>query len=133
MILGVDPGERWVGLAVADPETRVARPLQVIDRRTTDYLAHIADLVERLGVTTVVVGRPISLAGHAGPSAAAAEELAGSLRKRLAIPVEEFDERLTTVVAGKALIASGARRARRRRLLDAVAAQVMLQGFLDSA
>ena len=133
MILGVDPGERWVGVAVADPETRMARPLEVIDRRERDHVARIAELVQRMGVTTVVVGRPTSLSGRVGQAAISAGEFVSALRRRLAVPVEEFDERLTSVLASNALRAGGARRSRRRRLVDAVAAQVMLQGYLDSA
>ena len=132
MILGVDPGERRIGLAVADAETRLARPLEVIDRRTTDPVARIAALVDNLGVDRVVVGLPLSLSGRAGPAVVAQQRLVTELHERLPVPVEEFDERLTSVVAARALRAGGARGSRRRRLLDAVAAQVMLQGYLES-
>ena len=132
MIIGVDPGERRVGIAVADLETRLARPLEVIDRQETDALLRIAELVDELGADRVVVGLPLSLSGRAGSAVTAQASLLAGLRERLRVPVEEFDERLTSVVASQALRAGGAKGSRRRRLIDAVAAQVMLQGYLES-
>ena len=132
MILGIDPGERRVGLAVADLETRFARPLEVIDRREQDHIGRIEAVVEEIGVTTVVIGRPTSLSGSSGPAVDLQRQLMSELRARLEVEVCEFDERLTTVVAAKALQASGVRRSRRRGLVDAIAAQVMLQGYLDA-
>ena len=132
MILGVDPGERRVGVAVADEKTRFARPLEVIDAAVTDPVARIAELVAELPATRVVVGRPVGLSGREGPAVAAQQELVAALRQRLAVAVDEHDERLTTVVAEAGLRAAGGRRAQRAALKDAVAAQVMLQGYLDS-
>lgn len=132
MILGIDPGARRVGLAVADPETRFARPLEVIDARVTDPVERVAAVVEELGVTAVVVGRPVGLSGRAGPAVEAQSELTAGLRQRLSVPVAEYDERLTTVVAERGLRAAGASRGARDRMRDAVAAQVLLQGYLDS-
>jgi putative Holliday junction resolvase len=131
MILGVDPGERRIGLAIADLETRFARPLEVVDARHHDPAARIAEIVATTGVTLVVVGRPLGLSGRAGPAVEAQARLLGSLRERLEVPVEEFDERLTTVVAERALRSGGASAALRRRVRDAVSAQVLLQGYLD--
>lgn len=132
MILGVDPGTKRVGVAIADPETRFARPLEVIDVSASDAVDRIADLVAELGVTTVVVGRPVGLAGSAGPAVDAQQRLVAPLRERLTVPVVEHDERLTTVIADQGLRASGASRAARKSRRDAVAAQVMLQGYLDA-
>jgi putative Holliday junction resolvase len=132
MILGIDPGERRVGLAVADPETRFARPLEVVDTASTDPIARIAELVHELGVERVVVGRPIGLSGSAGPAVDAQQRLVARLRQALDVPLEEHDERLTSVIAEQGLRASGASRAARKRRRDAIAAQVMLQGYLDS-
>jgi putative holliday junction resolvase len=131
MILGVDPGSRRVGLAIADLQTRFARPLEVIDARLQDPVARIAEVVATADVTTVVVGRPLGLSGRAGPAVAAQTRLVSALRERLEVPVEEFDERLTTVVAERALRSAGAGAAVRRRMRDAVSAQVLLQGYLD--
>ena len=132
MILGVDPGSTRVGLAVADLETRFARPLEVVEVASADPIERIAQLVDELGITTVVVGRPTTMAGDAGPAVESLRGFVGALSERLAVPVEEHDERLTTVVAERSLRASGASGARRKALRDAVAASVMLQGYLDS-
>ena len=132
MILGIDPGGRRVGVAVADPETRFARPLEVIDARSHEIVARVADLVGELGVTLVVVGRPTSLRGEAGPAVEAQQRFVTGLREALPVPVEEFDERLTTVAASRRLIEGGASAATRARMRDAVAAQLILQDYLDA-
>jgi putative holliday junction resolvase len=132
MIIGIDPGTRRCGVAVADLETRFARPLEVIDVQRTDPVARIADIVEEIGAIAIVVGNPISLDGTEGPSAGSARVLAGDLARSIDIPVVSHDERLSTVVAERGLIAAGGKRTARKALVDAVAAQVMLQSWLDS-
>lgn len=131
MILGVDVGGRRVGVAVASPETRVATPLEIIDARTTDPVARILDLVRQRDVTSIVVGVPTGLAGRAGPAVEAQREFVDALRRATTVPVEEYDERFTTVLAERGLRAAGASRGGRKTVRDAVAAQVILQGYLD--
>jgi putative pre-16S rRNA nuclease len=131
MILGVDPGDRRVGLAVADEKTRFARPLEVIDTRATNVIDRIVRLVDELGVRRVVVGRPLSLSGGSGPAVASQTPLVDALRAALVVEIVEEDERLTTVVAEQGLRAGGAKREAVKQIKDAVAAQVMLQGYLD--
>ena len=130
MILGIDPGSKRVGVAAADLETRFARPVEVIDASTTDPLARIGDLVGELEAELVVVGRPVGLSGRAGPAVDEQQRFVVRLRASLSVPVEEFDERLTTTVADQGLRAAGGKRPKGIR--DAIAAQVMLQGYLDS-
>jgi putative Holliday junction resolvase len=132
MILGIDPGAKRVGVAVADTETRFARPLEVVDKGSVDAVARVTALVQELDVELVVVGRPVGLSGRAGPAVEAQQELVTALRAALDVEVVEHDERLTTVVAEQGLRAGGARRRSRDELRDAVAAQVMLQGYLDT-
>lgn len=132
MILGIDPGERRVGVAVADPETRFARPLEVIDAAQDDPVERIAGLVAELDVDVVVVGRPVGLSGKPGPAVASQQSFVERLRRRIDAPVEEYDERLTTVIAEQGLRAAGAARGARKKTRDAIAAQVMLQGYLDA-
>ncbi|MDQ3981568.1 MAG: Holliday junction resolvase RuvX [Actinomycetota bacterium] len=132
MILGVDPGERRVGVAAADEETAFARPLEVIDRTTTDPVARIVVLAREHDVSLVVVGKPLSLSGAAERAVADTAPFVAELRAALPVEVVEHDERLTTVIAERSLRAGGADRAARARLRDAVAAQVMLQGYLDA-
>jgi putative Holliday junction resolvase len=132
MILGVDPGTKRIGLAIADDETRFARPLEVIDTTKSDPVERIAELAGEHTVHTVVVGRPLSLSGHAGPAVDAQQQFVAQLRDRLNIEVVECDERLSTVAAEQGLRASGAARKARRGAVDAVAAQLMLQTWLDA-
>ena len=132
MILGIDPGSARVGVAIADLETRFARPVEVIDVKERDPVERVVQLVSELAVERVVVGRPVHLSGASGAAVEAAAELVSGLREALDVPVVEWDERLTTVVAEQGLRAGGAHVRARRALRDAVAAQVMLQGYLDA-
>ncbi len=132
MILGLDPGERRVGVAIADLETRFARPLEVIDLQTTDAIARIGTLVEEHAVALVGVGLPLGLSGDAGPAVAAQSRFIEDLRDRVEVPIEEHDERLTTVLAERALKEAGVSRSSRKGLRDAIAAQIILQSYLDS-
>lgn len=132
MILGIDPGSRRVGIAVADRETRFARPVEVVE--ASDSVRRIVELATDLEVVTVVVGRPLSLSGKAG---AAVESYTGFIAHlRAALPpgvtVVEHDERLTSVIAQRGLQGAGVSAKRSKTMVDAVAAQVMLQGYLDS-
>jgi putative holliday junction resolvase len=132
MILGIDPGERRVGVAAADLETRMARPVEVIDRTRMDAAARIAQLAEELGVQQIVVGRPTGLSGQAGPAVAAQQRFVEELRAATTVTITEWDERLTTVLAEQNLRTAGASAAVRKERRDAVAAQIMLQGFMDA-
>jgi putative Holliday junction resolvase len=132
MILGIDPGARRIGVAAADVETRFARPVEVIDVEKTDAIGRIQQLVRKLDITEVVVGRPVALSGKAGAAVESQRELLARLRAALDVEVREHDERLTTVVAEQGLRGSGVPRRARKELRDAVAAQVMLQGYMDS-
>ena len=131
-MIGVDVGTRRVGVAVADNETRFARPLEVIDLSQVDPIARLRDLVAELSAERVVVGRPTGLSGRAGPAVETQAEFVEQLRAAIDVEVDEFDERLTTVVADQGLRAAGGRAAAHKRLRDAIAAQVMLQGYIDS-
>ena len=133
MILGVDPGARRVGLAIADLETRFARPLEVIDTRDDDPIERIRTVIQEEGVTKVVVGRPLTMAGNFGHSAEQQKSFLVALRSALEVEVDVYDERLTTVIADRRLQEAGVTAAKRKAVKDAVAAQVMLQGYLDSA
>jgi putative Holliday junction resolvase len=132
MILGIDPGERRVGIAIADLETRFARPLEVVDVREQEPIARIRELVELNEVQKVVVGRPVTLAGVLGESAEKQKSFLVALRSELDVEVDVYDERLTTVIAERRLRDAGASKKKMEAVKDAVAAQVMLQGYLDS-
>ena len=132
--LGIDLGERRIGVAVSDAEGRVATPLTVIERTGSAKRDHrqIAELVAEYEVAVVVVGLPLSLDGSTGPAARGAEHEAQQLEAALGIPVLTHDERLTTVIAEQALAESGLSGKARRKRVDMVAASIILQGWLDA-
>lgn len=130
-VLGVDPGEKRIGLAVGDLETRFAAPLGVIPAGA-EAAGAIASEAMAHDASRIVVGRPLSLSGDAGPAVARQQELVRALKDATSLPIEEYDERLTTVIADSALRSSGVKGRDRKPLRDAVAASVMLQGYLDA-
>jgi putative Holliday junction resolvase len=132
VIVGIDPGERRIGIAIADLETRFARPLEVIDTRTTDVIARVVEIVTEHDVTRLVIGRPVGLSGAAGAAVDRQQELLASLRAASDVEIVEYDERLTTVMANRALRAAGRSTRDTKNIRDAVAAQILLQNYLDS-
>ncbi len=132
MIVGIDPGERRIGVAVADPETRFARPLEVIDRQATDAVGRISMIVQELDAEFIVVGRPTGLSGRSGPAVEAQQQFVAELAAALSVEVREFDERFTSVVADRGLRAAGVKTKHLKARRDAVAAQVLLQDYLDA-
>jgi putative Holliday junction resolvase len=134
-VLAIDLGERRIGVAVSDPTGTLASPVAVLQRaargdRSLDH-ERIADLVGEHGAVRVVVGVPFSLDGSIGPAARAALEEIDQLRAHLAVPVETADERFTTVSASKRLRAAGKTGRQQTEMIDAAAAAVLLQGWLD--
>jgi putative Holliday junction resolvase len=132
VILGIDPGERRVGVAVADPETRFARPLEVIDREAVDAVGRIMALVKELEAEFIVVGRPTGLSGRSGPAVKSQQHFVAELTAALPVEVREFDERFTSVVADRGLRTAGVKAKDLKSRRDAVAAQILLQDYLDA-
>ena len=133
-VLALDLGSKRIGVAVSDPDRRVASPIEVVARsrdRAGDH-RRIAALVEEWEAERVVVGLPLSLDGGTGPAARAAEEEARELASALPVPVETFDERLTTVTADRSLMELDMKADARRRVVDKVAAAILLQSWLES-
>jgi len=131
-IVGLDVGERRIGVAVADERARVALPVAVIERRELPAdLDAIARLVQEQGAEAVVIGLPISLNGSLGPQAQAVEAFGRKLSARLPLPIEYWDERLSTVEAQRRLASAGHRGPKAKARRDALAAAIILQGYLD--
>jgi putative Holliday junction resolvase len=134
-VLGVDLGSRRIGLALSDLDGRVATPHAVIERSGDSAADHRAILARarEAGATRVVVGLPVSLSGDVGPAARGVLGEVDSLRALAAgeFTVETHDERLTTVIAERGMRAARASRSARRRKVDASAAAVMLQSYLE--
>ncbi len=133
-ILALDVGDRRIGVAISDPSQVLARSLKVIQRgsRQEDFAA-VARLVEEHEVERVVVGYPRSLDGTAGEQADKVERYAVGLAESLAVPVLLWDERFSTVSAERLLREVGLRGQKKQERVDAVAAAVILQDYLDSS
>jgi putative Holliday junction resolvase len=135
-VLGVDLGSRRIGLALSDPTRTVASPLEVLQRsraHADDHRAILAVAREH-DAGTIVVGLPLSLSGATGPAAkgvlAEVEELRAAAGGEF--DVEVYDERLTTVTAERSLREARMKRDARKRVVDKVAAAVLLQAYLES-
>jgi putative Holliday junction resolvase len=131
--LGIDLGSKRIGVAVSDSDGTVATPIETVQRsgdRARDH-RRIAELVEEWGCEVVVVGLPLRLDGSVGPAAEAALAEAAELDDTVAVPVQTYDERLTTVTADRSLMQMNLNAGARRRMVDQVAAAVMLQAWLD--
>ena len=129
-VMALDVGERRIGVAVSDLSGTLARPQAVIQRRSkAEDLAAVARLVAELEVERVIVGLPLSLDGEMGPQARRVARYAQTLAQALTVPVELHDERYSTVTADALLAESGRKR---RVAIDAAAAAVILQDYLES-
>jgi putative Holliday junction resolvase len=131
-VLGLDVGGKRIGVAVSDELGTIASPVGFVARGAGDR-REFRTLLGRYGAAKLVAGLPAGLSGREGPQAADARAYAEALAHDLDVPLEFWDERLTTAIAERSLIASGTRRDKRRERVDAVAAAVMLQSYLDAA
>ncbi|NOY85778.1 MAG: Holliday junction resolvase RuvX [Deltaproteobacteria bacterium] len=133
-ILGIDWGERRVGIALSDESHTIASPHSVLVRSPSinKDLGRIFGLVNEHDVERVVVGIPIRMDGTQGPSADKVVEIVEKLRNLLDVPVVTWDERLSTAEAQKVLIGGDVSRRKRKDVVDRVAAALILQTYLDS-
>ena len=132
--LGLDLGSKRIGVAIGDRTGTIASPLQVLQRSGSVRCDHeaIAQLVVEEEADIVVVGLPLNMDGSSGPAAQAAIDEAAALATVVGVPVVTFDERRTTVTADQAMIEANMRAQARRRIVDKIAAAVMLQNWLDA-
>jgi putative Holliday junction resolvase len=130
-LLGLDLGERRVGVAVSDDTGVIASPDRIVDLgRST--LADVAALAAELAVDGIVVGLPKGMRGDEGHQAREVRAMAADIGRHVALPIVFWDERLTSAIADRALASSGKSTRDRRGRLDAIAAAVMLQSYLDA-
>ena len=132
-ILGIDYGRRRLGLALSDEGEILASPLAVYSRRKLDQdLAYLAHLAAEKEVGRVVVGLPRNMNGSLGEMAREVLSFVDTLKEKTDLPVDTFDERLTTAEAERVLIQADLSRKRRKTLRDSLAAVLILQGYLES-
>jgi putative Holliday junction resolvase len=132
-ILGLDIGDRRVGVAVSDPEEVIASPLTVITRDSdSGTIDAIVRLVGQYDVKRIVVGLPYSLDGSLGIQASKVKDFVDELSQSTSAGIELRDERLSTMAVERLLRGAGNKKAREKSRLDAAAAAYILQGYLDS-
>ena len=132
-VLALDVGGRRIGVAVSDPSQTLARSLKVLERTSLqEDIAAIRQLVEEIQVERVIVGHPRSMDGTVGEQARQVEGFAQELEQVLQIPILLWDERLSTVTAARLLSERGVSARKQRGRIDAVAAAVILQDYLDA-
>jgi putative holliday junction resolvase len=131
--LGLDVGNRRIGVAVSDELGLTAQPVLTLERKANrrDDLRSLARLCRRFAVAGIVVGNPLHLDGSASPQAAKTQAFAVELGELAGLPIHLRDERLTTHEAHQLLYESGRKRQQHKRVVDQVAAVMILQGFLD--
>ena len=133
-LLGLDPGARRIGLALSDETQLLAQPLTTLTRRTGKRfpMARLIALMKEHAVTGAVVGLPLAADGSEGKAARAARELAGDIARHSRVAVELWDERFTTARARQAVREMGGTTRGREADVDALAATLLLQHYLDA-
>lgn len=134
-MMGLDYGDKTVGVAVSDEMMLTAQPIETIERERKNKLrrtfARIEDLIEEYDVETIVIGLPKKMNNEEGERCERTREFGSMIEQRTGLTVVYHDERLTTVAADAVLQEGGVHREQRKRYIDKVAATIILQGYLD--
>lgn len=131
--MGLDVGTKTVGIAIADELGFSAQPITTVRRTNIKAdLAEVARLITEYGVTQLIVGLALNMNGSEGPRAEQCRKFGDAIAEAASLPVIYWDERLTSVAAEKALIEADVSRAKRKQVVDQVAAVLILQGWLES-
>lgn len=129
-LLGLDIGGRRIGVAISDELGMIASPLAMV-LRGPNVARDLRGLVAKYGAIRLIAGLPVGMSGREGPQAADIRAYTDAIATDVGLPLEYWDERLSTSIAERSLIASGTRRDKRKQQVDAVAAAVILQSYLD--
>lgn len=130
-VLGLDIGERRIGVAVSDPQRRVASPLRVLDAAVLRDPRKLADIVSEYEIDLIVIGLPLSLDGGEGPQAKRIRSVGTRIADEVGVAIEYIDERLTSAEASRAMGRAGLSEKEKRGRVDMVAAALFLQSYLD--
>jgi putative Holliday junction resolvase len=132
-VMALDVGKVRVGVALTDPLGYTAQPLLTLWRKSRgEDLRSLLRLIRKHGVVEIVVGNPLHMSGDVSPWAAKVQEFAEELRKRSGLPVQLWDERLSSVAAHEILDEAGHDRRDRKQIIDQVAAVVILRGWMEA-
>ena len=131
-IMGLDLGDKTIGVAISDPLLITAQGLKTIRRESLKKdIAEIKNIIEEYNITKIVIGFPKNMNNTVGPSGEKVLDFVEELKKRIDIKILLEDERLTTVIAEKMLISGDVSREKRKKVIDTVAASYILQTYLD--
>lgn len=137
-ILGLDIGDKTVGVAISDPLWLTAQPVETIHYKFKNQVyKRLNDLINEYSITEIVSGLPLNMNGSEGPQAQKTRKFAEDLtaylnKKKKSIPLVFWDERLSTIAAERVLLEADLSRAKRKKVIDKMAASLILQGYLDS-
>jgi len=132
-ILGLDIGSKRIGVALSDELGIISRGLPTIERKNDEEIErHLRNIILKEEVKEIVVGLPLNMNGSHGPQAKGAIAFADNLKKNLNIAVKLWDERMSTMQVERILIDAGTSRAKRKKKIDKLAAQVILQSYLNA-
>jgi putative Holliday junction resolvase len=132
-ILALDHGTKRIGVAVSDELKMIAQPVEFIPAEPfAEFLARLQELLREKEIELIVVGMPRNMDGSYGPAALKVQDFVAALRNAVTIPIQTWDERLTSVQANRFLIEGNVRRHKRKQKIDQTAAAILLQSYLDS-
>ena len=133
-ILGIDYGERRIGLAVSDPMGIIARPLKTIDQKLDgDWRASLPAIFRDQEIGAIVVGYPLNMKGARSPQTDKVDQFILALKEITDLPVHTYDERLTSVAAKRELVRQGIKTGHDKGAIDQTAAALLLQDYIDAA
>jgi putative holliday junction resolvase len=131
-ILGLDIGSKRIGVALSDELGFTAQGMESLNcKNPEEDVNRIANLAKEYGVTEIVVGIPYNMDGTEGPQAQKVRAIMEAIGRKVEVPVTDWDERLSTVAAERALLEADMSRAKRRKVIDKLSAVIILQGYLD--
>jgi putative holliday junction resolvase len=132
-ILGLDVGDRTIGIAISDPLGYTAQGITTIRRKgEKSDIEELKKLCDEYNVDTIVSGLPKNMNGTLGPQSEKVIEFCNKIKEVIDVPIKMWDERLTTVAAQRAMLEADMSRSKRKKLVDKIAATYILQGYLDS-
>lgn len=132
-ILALDHGTKRIGIALSDELKMIAQPLEyVLTEPIAAFFVRLKDIIREKEVELILIGMPRNMDGSYGPAALKVQEFIAVLKEKVAIPIQTWDERLTSAQAQRFLIQGGVRRQDRKEKVDKTAAAILLQSYLDS-
>ena len=132
-ILAIDHGSKRIGIAVSDELQMIAQPLEFIPAEPfAGFMARLEELIRDKEVESILVGLPRNMDGSYGPAALKVQDFVAALKGALSVPIKTWDERLTSAQANRLLIQGNVRRGKRKEKVDAMAAAILLQSYLDN-